>query len=232
MRLKVILLIAFGVFLISAQKKGEAMVEKIAGDIKWLGHASIFIKLEGKSIYIDPWEVKSDLGKADIILVTHSHYDHYSEEDIKRISKQDTFIYSSSDVISQTSLKNKKVIKPFDELKIGNITLKGFPAYNIDKDFHPKKNDWLGFIIESGGVSIYIAGDTDFIPEMKKIKVNIAIVPVGGTYTMNAEQAADFINTIKPDIAIPIHWGRIVGSKKDAEKFKALVKPPTKVIVK
>ncbi len=208
------------------------MVARVASDIKWLGHASLYIRVGGKDIYVDPWNIKGDFKKADIILVTHSHYDHYSEDDIKKISKPQSVVYSSDDVISKTSLKNKKVITPFEEIKVESITLKGFAAYNIDKSFHPKKNNWLGFILEADGVSIYIAGDTDFTPEMKQIKVNIAIVPIGGTYTMDAQQAAEFVNTIKPDITIPIHWGSIVGLERDVEKFKSLVKPPIKVLVK
>ncbi|MEF3280449.1 MAG: MBL fold metallo-hydrolase [Elusimicrobiota bacterium] len=208
------------------------MVDKIIENINWLGHASIMIKADGKNIFIDPWKLKNIKEKADIILITHSHFDHFSEEDIEKIAKKDTVIYSSEDVISQTKIKNKKVIKPFEEVKVGGIKIKGFPAYNTNKDFHPKKNNWLGFVIEIDGVSIYIAGDTDFTDEMKKLKVNIALVPIGGTYTMNKEEAADFINLIKPDVVIPIHWGDIVGTKADAEKFKSLIKPPTRVVIK
>lgn len=204
-------------------------LNEILNGIKWLGHASLLLNIDNKNIYIDPWKLKEEHPKADIILVTHSHFDHYSEEDINKIKKEDSILFSSEDVVNQTSLKNKKVIKPFEEVKIDNILIKGFPAYNINKDFHPKKNNWLGFIIEKDGISVYIAGDTDVIEEMKKLKVNIAILPVGGTYTMTESEAAEIVNEIKPDIAIPIHWGDIVGSIENAKRFKELVKPDINV---
>ncbi len=212
--------------------KGGSMIDRMVDNIKWLGHASIMIKVDDKNIFIDPWKIKEIKDKADIILITHSHFDHYSEEDIKKVAKVDSVIYGPEDVISKTSLKNKKVLKPYDEIKSGNINIKAFPAYNLNKNFHPKENKWLGYIIEYNGVSIYIAGDTDFIPEMRELKVNIVILPVGGTYTMNAKESANFTNTIKPDVAIPIHWGDIVGSKKDVDEFIKNVKKPTKVVLK
>jgi len=209
------------------------MVDNILKNIKWLGHATIMINdIDGKLIYIDPWKVKDNSLKADIILVTHSHFDHYSEDDIKKIAKESTVIYSSEDVISKTSLRTKYIIKPFEEVKIGSITVRGFPAYNKNKEFHPKKNDWLGFIIIYEGVSLYIAGDTDAVDEAKKLKVNIMILPVGGTYTMNYKEAAELVNATKPDYAIPDHFGDIVGTKDDALNFRSLVKSPTKVILK
>lgn len=211
---------------------GGGMIDDIVKDIKWLGHASLLIKLDGKNIYVDPWKIKDTSNKADIILVTHSHFDHYSEDDIKRILSSNTIIYSSEDVISKTSVKNKKVIKPFESVNVGSITITGFPAYNIDKDFHPKKNNWLGFILEYKGVKIYIAGDSDVIDEMKKLKVDIALLPIGGTYTMTELEAANLVNLIKPKVVIPIHWGDIVGSKKNLDDFIKNVKPPVKVVVK
>lgn len=214
----------------------ETKIENfVKNNIVWFGHESTLIKAGDKNIFIDPWKLKDVKEKADIILITHLHFDHYSEDDIQKISTDKTILYSSQDVISQTKVKDKKVIKPFEEVKIDSITIKAMPAYNKNKDFHPKKNNWLGFIITYNNISVYIAGDTDDISDefvKERSKINIAMVPVGGTYTMNAQESADFINTIKPDIAIPIHWGDIVGSKSDAEKFKSLVKPPIKVIIK
>jgi len=197
---------------------------KMVENIKWLGHASILIEKDGKSIYIDPWKLKKVDKKADAILITHSHYDHCSIEDINKIVTDTTVVIGSPDSLAQVKKGNKKTLSPGGEIDLGWVKINGVPAYNINKNFHPKSNNWLGFVIKFKDGSIYIAGDTDFIPEMKNIKVDIAIVPVGGTYTMNAEEAAKAIDTIKPKIAIPIHFGDIVGSKADAEKFASLVK--------
>lgn len=220
-------------------KGGKMEITKIENfaknNIVWFGHESILIRAGNKKIFIDPWKLKDVKEKADIILITHSHFDHYSEDDIQKISTDKTILYSSEDVVSQTKVKNKKVIKPFEELKSDGIIIKAMPAYNKNKDFHPKRNNWLGFIVSYDNISVYVTGDSDDISNEfanKGEKINIAMVPVGGTYTMDANEAADFVNTIKPDIAIPIHWGDIVGSKSDAEKFKSLVKNPIMVIIK
>jgi L-ascorbate metabolism protein UlaG (beta-lactamase superfamily) len=119
----------------------------------------------------------------------------------------------------------------FEETKIDDITIQGFPAYNINKPFHPKSNNWLGFIIKHRDVSIYIAGDSDVTEEAKQLKVNIMILPVGGTYTMTDKEAAELVNLTKPDIAIPIHYGDIVGSIQNAQNFEKVVNPQTKVVI-
>ncbi len=197
----------------------DEKVQKVLNSIKWYGHASIMIKAE-KIIYIDPFELSSGTEKADIILITHEHYDHFSPEDIKKIQKENTVIVSTSDVIAKVK-EEKKEISPGKELEIYGVKIKAVPAYNIDKRFHPKERNWVGYIVEVNGVSVYHAGDTDFIPEMKNLgKIDIAFLPVGGTYTMNAKEAAQAANTISPKVAIPIHWGSIVGSEMDAETFK------------
>jgi L-ascorbate metabolism protein UlaG (beta-lactamase superfamily) len=200
--------------------------------IKYLGHASILIEdICGKIIYIDPWKIKDNSIKADIILVTHPHFDHFSEEDIKKISNDKTVLYSCREVIEKTSLKNKYVIKPFEEVKMDLLIIKGFPSYNINENFHPKENQYLGFIIKCNNFSIYIAGDTDLIEEAKKLDVNLMILPIGGTYTMDFREAAELVNTAKPNYVIPYHYGDIVGSEKDAINFKSLVKY-SEVIIK
>jgi L-ascorbate metabolism protein UlaG (beta-lactamase superfamily) len=207
------------------------MINDVIARINWLGHATLLINLDNKNIYVDPWKLKNTEVKSDIILVSHSHFDHYSEDDIKKIFTDTTMIYSSEDVISKTSLPHKHIIKPFGEVKIGSIIIKGFPAYNINKDFHPKKNNWLGFVIISNDISIYVAGDTDAIEEAKKLKVSVMILPIGGTYSMDFREAAELVNTAKPNYVIPYHYGDIVGSEKDAINFKSLVKY-SEVIIK
>jgi len=193
-------------------------------NIKWLGHASFKIIGE-KIIYIDPWKLKKR-DKADIILITHYHYDHFSPADISKIQTDQTVIVLPEG--DEGKLKgNIKKIKSGDYLNIDGVTIEAVPAYNINKSYHPKEKGWVGYIIKIRGFSIYHAGDTDFIPEMKKIKVDIAFLPIGGTYTMNAEEAAKACAAFNPEIAIPMHYGDIVGSGEDAKKFKEM--SPVKV---
>lgn len=201
--------------------------------IKWLGHASFLIK-NHKVIYIDPYELSDKtlekLPKADIILITHSHYDHCSVEDIKKVIKPGTVIIvtpdSQSKITKIDSDVEMQIMTPWDEIEIKNVKINAVPSYNLNKQYHQKNEGWLGYVIKFENVVIYHAGDTDVIPEMQKLSgygkqgTNfIALLPVGGTYTMNAEQAAKAASVIKPDIAIPMHFGSIVGSREDAEKF-------------
>lgn len=191
--------------------------------IHWLGQAAFYIELDEAIIYIDPYQLKMDKPKADIILVSHAHFDHCSDEDIKKIHKPETVIIGSVGVKDALSYP-VKVIKPKEKINIGNIVIEGVAAYNINKSFHPSSGGNLGFIIQINQTRIYHAGDTDLIPEMSQIKADIVLLPVGGTYTMNAKEAANAANIIKPQTAIPMHWGSVVGSRKDAEDFKKLCK--------
>ncbi|MBS1266389.1 MAG: hypothetical protein MAG795_00356 [Candidatus Woesearchaeota archaeon] len=205
------------------------------GNIKlqWLGHASVKI-LADKIIYIDPFNLETD-EKADLILITHGHYDHCSISDINKILKKDTIAFAPPDCTSKLArIEGLKVqiLTPGKKLKIDNLSIETVPAYNISKEFHPKSNDWLGYIVTVDGKRIYHAGDTDKIPEMKNINADIALLPVGGKYTMNAEQAAKAANIIKPKLAIPMHYGSIVGSKEDAEKFKRLCDSKVNILEK
>jgi L-ascorbate metabolism protein UlaG (beta-lactamase superfamily) len=186
--------------------------------IQWLGHASFRISYEDKIIYIDPWKLKDSPGDATLVLVSHSHSDHYSQEDIAKAGGPDTKLIASTDVI--TKEKAGEAIMPGLTLALDGIWLKGVPAYNPDKQFHPKASNWVGFVIEIGSKRIYYAGDTDLTEEMKVLKdIDVALLPVGGTYTMNAKEAAEATMHIKPKLAIPYHWGDIVGGRDDAEQF-------------
>lgn len=186
-------------------------------NIHWLGHASI--KITGsKTIYIDPWNLRKP-SPADIVLITHSHYDHFSPDDIARITKKDTVIIAPHDCASRIKAK---AVKPQDTVTINGVTIKVVPAYNLKKQFHPKGNNWVGYLITMDGKTIYHPGDTDAVPEMDGLKPDIALLPIGGTYTMDAEEAAMVANKMKPEVAIPIHYGAVVGSKKDAQRLKEL----------
>jgi len=194
--------------------------------IKWLGHSSVRIEAQ-KIIYIDPWKIKGG-PKADLILVSHIHHDHLSPADIRKIQKEDTVIVASGDAAAQLS-GDVRALKPGDKVTVQGVTVEAVPAYNIDKSYHPKSNQWIGFLLTVEGKTIYYGGDTDFIPEMKAIKADIWILPVGGTYTMTAKEAAEVINMIRPDVAIPIHCGDLVGTLEDAATFMQLCKTPVEI---
>jgi len=193
------------------------MTEKFAEKIHWLGHDSFRIN-GSKTLYFDPYQIEGGPG-ADLIFISHDHFDHCSPEDVDKIRKDDTVIITEKD--SARKLKGDvRILKPGEKREVGDIKIETVPAYNTDKDFHPRKNGWLGFIVEMDGVRIYHAGDTDFIPEMKDMEVDIALLPVSGTYVMTAEQAVDAAKAIQPKIAIPMHYGAIVGSEGDAVSFQ------------
>jgi L-ascorbate metabolism protein UlaG (beta-lactamase superfamily) len=195
--------------------------------IHWLGHSAFRIEDGTLQIYIDPFQLPDNLPKADIIFITHSHYDHLSMGDIAKIKTGKTIFVAPKDVALKIS-GSITVVVPGKTYTIGKLKVATVPAYNLDKKFHPNDNNWVGYIITlSNGLKIYHAGDTDFIPEMREIKTDIALLPCGGTYTMTAEQAAEAANAFHPTVLIPMHYGSIVGSPADAEKVKKLFKGET-----
>lgn len=193
-------------------------------------HSSIKIS-KGKTIYIDPFKIEKEQHDADIILITHDHYDHYSPEDIEKIEKQETIIVAPKTVKALSKMMNVILVEPNNVYDIQGIKIETIPAYNINKKFHPKENEWVGYVIEIEGERYYIAGDTDITPENKKVKCDVALVPVGGTYTTTYEEAAQLVNTIKPKIAIPTHYGSVVGASDDGERFKELVNPEIECVI-
>lgn len=199
----------------------------------WLGHATF--RIEGsKVVYFDPWKLSDkEVGvKADIILITHDHYDHLSPDDVRKIQTKDTLIVTTADGAKKLS-GNVKTVAPGDTITVEGVKIEAVPAYNLKKSYHPRANGWVGFVITLDGVRIYHAGDTDFVPEMKDLKnIDIALLPVGGTYTMDAREAVEAANAINPKTAVPMHWGDIVGSRRDAEYFRDHCKVPVKIIEK
>ena len=208
-------------------------------ELKWLGHSGFLIKSstpegvpssEGKIIYIDPYNIKEGLEKADLILITHSHYDHCSVADMKKIIKQGTKIFMTADCQSKIARFDvgikMEIVEPGQELVFGNIKISTLPAYNTDKPFHAKDEFWVGYLIKINNVFIYHAGDTDVIPEMQKLtgykqqgKKLVALLPIGGRFTMSVEEAVEAAKLIKPSLAIPMHYGSIVGTEDDAKEF-------------
>jgi L-ascorbate metabolism protein UlaG (beta-lactamase superfamily) len=210
--------------IVAITKGGSFMVE----DIHWLGHDTF--RIEGEQIiYTDPFKIKKK-GRADIVLITHEHYDHCSPEDVKQIQGPDTIIISPADCAAKLQ-GNIKIVKPGDIIKIKDVTIEAVPSYNTNKQFHTKDRGWVGYVFTVKGQRIYIAGDTDYIPEMKKIKADIALLPVSGTYVMTADEAARAALDIKPKVAIPMHYGSIVGSNEDARRFADKLKGKIDVVI-
>lgn len=203
-------------------------------NIQLLYHASIKISKQ-KIIYIDPFKIKESYKDADIIFITHNHYDHYSPEDIEKIKKENTKIVMPKEMASQITKnyfkdENIMTVEPNKKYEIEEIKFETIPAYNTNKTFHPEEKKWVGYILEIDRTKYYIAGDTDITEENKKVKCDVAFVPVGGTYTMDYKEAANLINIIKPKIVVPIHYGSIVGTDEDAEGFSKLVQKDITVL--
>lgn len=194
-------------------------------NFEWLGHATFRIR-NSLTIYTDPFSLDETPKQADIIFVSHSHYDHCSPEKIREIRGENTIIVASKDCEEELQGKIKS-LTPRESLEVQGVEIKAAPAYNIGKDFHPKENKWLGFIFNLDGNRIYFAGDTDVIPEMEGLNVDIALLPVGGTYTMNQSEAVEAVKKINPEIVIPMHFGTIRGTRADPEEFKEQVERET-----
>jgi L-ascorbate metabolism protein UlaG (beta-lactamase superfamily) len=197
------------------------MVEDVLKDLSWLGH-DCFVYQNKITLYFDPYEIAGG-PPADLILISHDHFDHCSPDDVKKIQTKDTIIVTEADSAKKLS-GQIEIIQPGETKTIQGIRIEAVPSYNTNKDFHPKANGWVGFIVTLNGVRVYHPGDTDFIPEMKTIQADIAFLPVSGTYVMTAKEAAEAAKVLKPQIAIPMHYGAIVGTADDAKEFKELLK--------
>ena len=208
--------------------------------ITWLGHDGFRIQ-DGQTIYVDPFQIGTNPPRADVILVSHEHFDHCSPDDLKKIVGPNTVIVAhqqSRAELSKLKAKEVRIVKPGDKIKVGKLEVEAVPAYNLNKFrepgkvFHPKEDGKLGFILTINGVRVYHAGDTDHIPEMKATRPEIAFLPVSGTYVMTAQEAAEAVSSINPKVVIPMHFGAIVGEPKDAETFKKLVTCQVEILEK
>lgn len=204
----------------------DPSIQQLVNQITWLGHASFKIQTHtAKSIYIDPWKLPDNpaiISPADIILVSHEHYDHMSIPDIEKIYHPETMLLTPSSCKHHLERFNPTILDPGTTRTFGDITFRGIWAYNTHKSYHPRVRRWIGVKITFNDQSIYYAGDTDATNEMNNIFPDIALIPVGGTYTMNAEEGAKALDQLSPQLAIPYHFGDIVGTLEDAKKFKEL----------
>ncbi len=201
-------------------------------------HSSIRIAGE-KVIYFDPYKIDNDYHDASVIFITHEHYDHFSVEDIARVIKEDSIIVAPLSMQSKLDNYSKKGIKvlfvePNEEVSIEelNLSFKAIPSYNIGKRFHPKENNWVGYVVIINDVTYYVAGDTDITDEARQVKCDVALIPCGGTYTMDTKEAATLTNCIHPKYAIPTHYGSVVGTMQDGNIYASLLDRDITCVIK
>ena len=193
-------------------------------EIEHIGHASFRISAEGKVIYIDPYEIEGEPHDATAVLCTHEHFDHCSPDDIAKVAGESCVILAPEGCRANVERPGKFVaVATGGEYDAAGVPVRAVPAYNIEKAFHPKSRGDVGYVVSIGGETVYHAGDTDLIPEMEGLAPDVALLPVGGTYTMNAEEAARAFKKIGAKRAIPMHFGSVAGSKADAERFMKLI---------
>jgi len=204
-------------------------------NIHWLGHDSF--RLDGSStVYIDPWKLSADAPPADLVLVTHDHFDHFSPDDIARLSTPRTTLIGPASVTAQVDGVAAVTLSAGGTVTVGGVTVTAVAAYNLDKFrqpgevFHPRADGGLGYIVELDGRRIYHAGDTDAIPEMRDVRCDVALLPVSGTYVMTAAEAAEACRMISAAVAVPMHFGDIVGTAADAARFEGLCGIPVTVL--
>ena len=211
-------------------------MSELINNITVNAQSSIRIAAE-KVIYFDPFKITDAAKDADIIFITHEHFDHFSPEDIAKVVSDNT-VFAVPASMEKAALasgisKDKLVtLTPDTKTEVCGIPVETIPAYNPGKKFHPRDNNWLGYIITVDGQRVYVAGDTDVTPEAKSVSCDIAMIPIGGTFTMDFREAADFINELKLGTVIPTHYGSVVGNADDGESFKNLVGSSAEVVLK
>jgi L-ascorbate metabolism protein UlaG (beta-lactamase superfamily) len=195
--------------------------------LTWFRQAALRWSDGERTIYIDPWGTPDDAPPADVTFITHAHSDHFRPGEIDRLSSASTKLIAPHDVANELS-GDVTPVAPGEAHEISGVRFRTVPAYNTREEalrFHPKANRWVGYVIELGGRSYYHAGDTDHAPELDEIRTDVAFVPVGGHFTMDVDAAAGLVKTIDPGLAVPIHYGFVVGSRSDGERFRRAADP-------
>ena len=203
-------------------------------NIKVFKQNSIRIATSKGKIYVDSFEMQETPHDAAYVLITHDHYDHFSPESIEKVACKNAILVVPENMLEKAKeaagyVSKIVTVKPNEKKTIDGLKIETIPSYNIGKPFHPESAGWVGYIINTDGKRIYVAGDTDAIPEAKQVKCDVALIPIGGKYTMDAKEAAELINIMKPAVAIPVHYGQVVGNLKNGEEFAQNVKAPVKV---
>ncbi|MEX2421274.1 MAG: MBL fold metallo-hydrolase [Actinomycetota bacterium] len=194
--------------------------------VTWFRQSAFRWQGGGPVLYVDPWGVTDDV-PADVILITHAHSDHLQPEEIERLRTPSTKLVAPRDVAAGLS-GDVTAVAPGESLEIGGLTIATVPAYNIAEErlaMHPKTNGWVGYVVRYGARTYYHAGDTDALPELEVLKTDVAMVPIGGTYTMDVEEAAGLVRAMSPGLAVPMHFGFVVGSPSDGERFRTAADP-------
>ena len=208
-------------------------IEKALAGIRINAHSSIRIETAGKLLYVDPFRLEQAPHDADLIFATHDHFDHFSPEDVARVIKDDTLFVlpaSSAEKLTEYTRGHRVLtVRPGERAEAEGIPFAVIPAYNPGKPFHPKANAWVGYLLDLEGVRVYVAGDTDATEEAAAVRCDIALLPIGGKYTMDAAEAAALANRIRPGIAVPTHYGSVAGSPADFDRFAAAVDPAIRV---
>lgn len=196
--------------------------------------SSIRIEAEGKIWRFDPYVIEGEPHDADFVLITHAHFDHFSPDDLRKVIKPETVIVVPASIVSKAveagfKMERLRTVVPGSRLELDGVRVEAVHSYNTNKPNHLREYDWVGYIITLEGKRIYIAGDTDVIPEQDGIRADIWMIPVGGTYTMDETEAAELVNRLAPPVVIPIHYGSVVNDPATGDRFAALVGPQTAV---
>lgn len=213
--------------------------EALLDGIRVYNQSSIrIVGSNGTVVHVDPYDMREDPRDAGVLLVTHAHYDHLSPADAARVICDRTELVVPEGMLDEARVLGCAATHPMragESAEVLGVSVEAVPAYNVRSDrlgFHPRENGWLGYVITIDGVRVYVAGDTDQNPHNETVSCDVALVPIGGTYTMDPVEAAAFVNALAPAVAIPTHYGSIVGTMGDFEAFAALVDPATRVVRK
>ncbi|MGE5225293.1 MAG: MBL fold metallo-hydrolase [Planctomycetaceae bacterium] len=195
--------------------------------ITWFRQSALRWQDDERTVYIDPWGTPDDAPPADVLLITHAHDDHFQPDEIERLTKDGTKLVAPHDVAAKLH-GDVTAVAPGESHEVGGLRFTTVPAYNTREealDFHPKANRWVGYVVELGGRAYYHAGDTDHLPELESVRTAVAFVPVGGYYTMDVPEAAGLVRAMAPQLAVPFHFGFVVGSASDGDRFREEAAP-------